>query len=574
MLPLTLRLWPIQHGLPRNYVPDTHLVRNALGMARDANPVPRVGEYSTYPYLLSYALLPVYAAQYALGRARGEWGGAQEFGFRLLEEPQRAHLPARWLVALIASLAPWIVLRGGRAMGLGRGAWVAAYLVATGLLHLQFSVQERPWAPLVTFLALAAWPAARHVESGRQNDLLFSGLAAALAFSCHQAGVLGLAIPGVAWLLGPVGWRGHELRRRLASGVLCVLVFALLSLAVGHPYYVVHGWVERADVAAGDALGSNAVTIGGQAWIPTFRPETFVKLGSAFAGYDPVLLALGIAGLPFVLARRAALPAVLFALGWAALFLFGQGDHTRYLLPLSVLLAWPAGRVAELCWRRPVARAVLLAALVVPLVQALRLGWVLRQEDTRSLAATRLAEVAPGAPIAVDVHGPELSLDRESLERLARWRELGARERHRLRYFSEWNAVPPDGPGFDALPLEAIFAYDRRESRSWVEPEHVDELGSDPNEVLRRLGRELLLVVDRTPDDGRPPILLDPAAPAEGPKMPPVRVERPPVFTVHPAGPDGRARFAGLPTELTFALTQIWQVERPGPELELYRLPE
>ena len=34
-LALFLRLWPIGHGLPRNYVPDTHVVRNALGMAKD-----------------------------------------------------------------------------------------------------------------------------------------------------------------------------------------------------------------------------------------------------------------------------------------------------------------------------------------------------------------------------------------------------------------------------------------------------------------------------------------------------------------------------------------------------------
>ena len=32
--PLALRLAPIGHGSPRNYIPDTHVVRSALGMAQ------------------------------------------------------------------------------------------------------------------------------------------------------------------------------------------------------------------------------------------------------------------------------------------------------------------------------------------------------------------------------------------------------------------------------------------------------------------------------------------------------------------------------------------------------------
>ena len=37
--PLGLRGSFVDHGMPRGYVPDVHIVRNALGMARDKNPV-------------------------------------------------------------------------------------------------------------------------------------------------------------------------------------------------------------------------------------------------------------------------------------------------------------------------------------------------------------------------------------------------------------------------------------------------------------------------------------------------------------------------------------------------------
>ena len=54
--------------------------------------------------------------------------------------------------------------------------------------------------------------------------------------------------------------------------------------------------------------------------------------------------------------------------------------------------------------------------------------------------------------------------------------------------------------------------------------------------------------------------------------MRPLELGGDPLWTVHPAGPGGSARDATLPTELSFALTAIWSVGRPGPKLELYRL--
>jgi len=57
LLPLGLRLWSIDHGSPRNYVEDTHIVKNALGMAKDQTIAPPVNKYSSYPNLLPYMLL-------------------------------------------------------------------------------------------------------------------------------------------------------------------------------------------------------------------------------------------------------------------------------------------------------------------------------------------------------------------------------------------------------------------------------------------------------------------------------------------------------------------------------------
>lgn len=578
LLPVALRLWPIEHGLPRNYVVDTHAVRGALGMAQDRDLSPPPGRYSNYPNLLPYVLLPVFGVEYAAGRALGEWGGPDEFGARLREDPWIAHLTARIVFALLACLAPFLTYRTARVLGLDRGAWVAAYLVATSLLHVHLSVQERPWAPLCTFAALSAWPAALHVRDGRTRDLMLSGVAASLAFATHQAGGLVLGLSGVAWLCGPLGWRGDELRRRLALGFGCVGLFAAVGVLLGYPYLLFGGGaVESAEVNDGSVPGAS-FSIAGLGFAFAFRWESTVALARALVGYDPVLVALALLGFLGALRARVARPFAWFAAFWALVFLLNQADHVRYLAPLTVLLAWPAGLFVQ-GWmaRGAVHRAVAFAVLALPLVQAVRLGWVLRQDDTRALAERALLEDADRSPVAIDIHGPRPPLSRAALERLARHRPLGSREQHRLARL-EAGEDTPAGAGVDALPLEAIIDTHERDGAAWIEEEEVPALGEDPNVALAGLGFERVLLVDKSPGDGAPPLLISDAPAAldlkgrTQPKMAPLAVVHPPIAVWDPGGSGGPVEGATLPSELTFALTEVWRHRRPGPRLELYRL--
>jgi hypothetical protein len=575
LVPLGLRLWPIDHGMPESYVPDTHVVKNALGMARDKHPVPPSGRYSTYPYLLSYVLLPVYAGEYALGRATGAWAGAGEFGNALLEDPSLAHLPARIVLALLCALTPWVVFRATRAAGLGKGAWVAAWLVATGLLHVHFSVQERPWGVLSLLFALTAWPAARYVAEPRKRTLLLAGLAAGLAFATHQAGILALGLAGLAWALGRP-WRGGDLRARAVDGVACVALFAVVALVLGHPYWLVHGAPEAASF---DDAPEVDVAIGGQALILDVRWASFVRLSKALVGYDGAIVVLAALGLWGALAQRGTRPVTLFALAWLAFFLTNQNDHVRYLLPAAVLLVWPAGVAAELLLARRWGVLVLAPLLVFPLVQALRLAWVLDRPDTREQAAALLSGDLPeSARVAIDRYGPNLPLDRASLERLAGWRELGSRERHRLAYLEA--GLEPPGPGsmagrgVDAIPIGDLFRFwDRRRTYALAPtPAESPELAGtadDAGAVLRALGVTHVLLVDRRPGDGVPPALVDAAPALDGFEKPRPLSVGDPILVVDPAGGGATPREALLPTDMDFPLTGLWQVERPGPRLVL-----
>jgi len=588
--------------MPANYVPDTHIVRSALGMAKDKNPVPVVGKYSTYPNLLPYMLLPVYAAEYAGGRATGAWGGAQEFGNHALEHPEDVHLPARILVAILSALLPLVAFGAARAMGMSLGAWVAAWLAATGLLGMHFGTQERPWEPMVVFMLLSTWPAARYVVGERRRALLLSGAAAGLAFATHQAGGAALLVTAVAWLLVAVRSRGElgaKWKQLVVNGALAVAAFAVVGVVLGHPYMLVHGATGESAVVMGDQLAKTpgAISIGGQGYVMTLRPESFERLSKALFGYDPVLLILGLGGFLFAWRKRCLWPALALLLAWGVLFLFGSNDHVRYLLPLTGFLCLPAGLFVErISARLPRRTALLVFALpmLFPLVQAARLEHVLGADDVRAAIAPELQAgelLPPGARLAIGRYGPDVPRSLASLERLAGVRELGAREKHRLMYLQALRESgiaaddpqygAPGGVGFDVVYLEDYFDFEDRTGSFQVK---VPELaGLSANEVLLRLGVTHVLFADKTPGDGVIDLLLAPRAGWKGGDKPapltglearsfwpPGHVE---YDSRHPSKPaeDGPTE-ARLPTELDFALTGIWDVERPGPALYLFEL--
>jgi hypothetical protein len=558
-LALLLRLAPIDHGAPRSYVPDGHMVRNALGMAQDKDPVPPITKYSTYPYLVPYLLLPVYGAQYAAGRASGAWSGSGEFAMRAKERPLLVVLPARALMALFGALTAWAVYRAARAAGMNKGAFVAAFLSATSLLNVHLSTHERPWAALVFFGALAAWRVIEYARSGARRELVFAGLAAGASFSCHQAGLAFLALPGLAWLLGPRGWKGDDLRARLVDGFACIALFALVAALVGHPYRLRYGATAAEQIIGGGQAGTLA--LGAQPLRLGLSLDSAQRLSVSFFGYDPALALLGLAGLVVALGRRELRALALGALVIGLFALFNPSDHVRYLLPAALLLALGAGAFVESLWENKLLRWGSLVLCALAFVQALRFDLVLRGFDTRNEFERTLGELPAGSVVAIDHYGPTPERSRAALERTAQFRELYGREAHRLAYF-EASVEPPGGAGLDVVGVEDLFGVDARTLAYGVkDDERVRALGSTPGEVLRALGVTHLVLAERRPGgEARPLRSL-----VEGLE---------PLAVLDPSAEKGDpCREALLPTEMDFPLSALWQVSRPGPRLELFALP-
>jgi hypothetical protein len=566
VLALLLRVLPLEHGLPRNYVPDTHAVRAALGMAKDHDLAPRVGKYSSYPYLMPYLLLPIYGAQYALGKMAGEWHSAEEFGGVIADHPERTALPARALVAVFGALTALAVFCAARALGLTRGAYAAMFLAATGLLHLQMSVQERPWVIVVFFGALCLWACIHYATTGRARSLVLSGACAGLAFAAHQAGLFFALLTACTWVFSAKDksdWKGSALTQRVLLALQAAIVCVIVGVVCGHAYYLVHGGVKESELV-GTSRAAELLSIGGQSLRFGFSWHSFAHLSKALIGYDPVLVGLGIFGLFLSWRSKSLRGPLVFTLLYATFFLFNPSDHIRYLLPLTVLLALPAGVVCDLVLERNQGRVALAALLLLPLAQSARMIWLLRQEDTRAEAERRLEEfAAPGSGrtyIAIDHYGPQVDLSRAALQELAGLRELRTREEHRMQQFKA--GIAPGGKlGIHALFVEEFLGYVDAEKKYGVVPERRG-LANTPAELFSTLHVTHFVMVNRRPSDPSAPFL---ASLADNWDL---------MWIIDPSRAGrGLSPEAFLPTEMDFPLTGLWRVDRPGPLIALYALP-
>ena len=571
VLPLSLRLIPIEHGWPRNYVPDTHLVNNALGMARDRDVIPPVNRYSSYPYLTSYILVPLYGVQYAIGRLDGTYTRGRDFERHALVHPEDVFLPARYVIAILGALTVWVTFRAGRAAGLRAGAWVAAWLVATAMLHVQFSVEERPWVPLSLWMAVAAWGSITYATRGGRRALLATTVAAACAFATHQIGLFLAGLVFLTWLLGPPRDSSIEpqpsLAKRLPQLAGCALLFIAVAIPLGHPYLLRYGLTRDADVVGGEAGAElGGVSIGGQRLLPKLDFDVTGPVLSSFLSYDGVLAVLGVLGLALALRRRGLWPVAMFTIVWSVFFAVYHNARVRYYLPVEAFFAIPAGLLVERFATRVALRPLLVVLLAIPLVQSLRLVRVLGAPDTRAVGETRLFELPESARVAIDRYGPAVDLDAESIERLREIRQRRdedwrAREEHRHARL-EWAAQGNlDGvaPGLDAIRVEELFGFDAEKGTVEVR-ESLREWGATPEALLRRLGVTHFLYVERRPGIDRN--LLEELV-----------ADWTPVWVVDPRRDVQRPAECVLPMEMRAPALALWGIERPGPRLTLYELP-
>jgi Dolichyl-phosphate-mannose-protein mannosyltransferase len=562
---MALYFLSLDHGLPQRYVPDDHAVRCALGIARDLGDgavgtlqalVPPAGHYTTYPYLLPYADLAAIGATYAGGRLVGAWHGTGEFGERVLANPTLAWLPARVVTALLTLLLPLATYRAARELGRGRNAAaLAALLAGSSLLVVHFAHTERPWAPMTALIAVTLAASLRLRRRRRVRDWAWAGACAGLAAATHPAGALAFGLPALAAL----AWR-PGVRALLAAAAAGLLV----ALLVGYPHLLVY----RADTGRGAIAGQlgadNAVELGGQAFDPTRLAGALAgPIAAAWFGYDPVLVVLGLIGV--VLAARGlrgrGAPLLLVPpLVLALLFLLYDGSHVRYLMPAAPFLAIGAVETLRRLLQaqggpRGVRVALAAAVVALPLLQAARLDLLLGRLDTRTEAAQRIADLTqPGQLIAVDGYGPPLQPSAASIRR---WHaQVWASQSEERALALAEAGVPEPSDARDVLPLYRFWKFQSCYPSDYLGPGGPTEL----EDFMQAWQVRWYAQVDRAPwREPRAPV--DAFTAAHGTLA----------FELSPTGATAPCE-AALPTEMSFALRDLWRYERPGAWVRLWRL--
>jgi len=304
----------------------------------------------------------------------------------------------------------------------------------------------------------------------------------------------------------------------------------------------------------------------------------------SWLGYEPVLVLAGLLGLLRLMYRSPSRELLLLVIAPAAcfviIFLVYDGTHVRYLMPAGLYLAVGAAsllRGLAQSGRTGAALAGLL--LAVPVVQAARLDQLLGRTDTRTLAAAALPGLTERAErIAVDGMGsrygpPIVPLSGPLREALSRGLWLGRTEGRVLE--ADAMGLPPSTDARAVVPITRFWRFDSYFASDFLYDGLSEAQHRADGRTFSADGRKIVPVslpdwmdewsidayiqVDRLPDaERRRPVTDFTEAACEL------------VWEVSPTG-SSPPEHAELPTDMSFALTQLWECERPGPWIRLWR---
>ncbi|MFM7299330.1 MAG: ArnT family glycosyltransferase [Planctomycetota bacterium] len=329
--------------------------------------------------------------------------------------------------ALAAAREPWVRIRlAASLLSLGAvvGAWalarrfvsapfvlLAAALVATSLVHVTYSSEQRPHGPTSGMVTLALWALVAWRERSNARSGSVAALTVTLAIAALQSS-FALLVPAVlAWWLRE---RRGSVTRELGLGIAGLTILAI-GIRLAYPFH----FDDRAGAAGEYDTGAETMWMGGHAlYTERFHGRGFGVMLNTFLGFDPWLLALAALGalmLGMAISNRRidrdveARSAAWIVLGYAVPFVlvFGVYDMTydRFVLPLVPLLAILAVWAAQRAWNslgerwRGSASGALLALIVLApsLAAAWHLGTLREREDTFESAARWLEQNAkPG----------------------------------------------------------------------------------------------------------------------------------------------------------------------------------
>jgi hypothetical protein len=527
---LALRLWGIGFGLPHEYhVDEVQYVRQAASLVETRlQPV-----WWNNPPFYKYIYLAEYGVLFVVGRLAGWYSSVGDFASKNSLNPALLYLIGRATTAIVGSLTVALAYWLGKAAYNRRVGLVSAALLGSSFIHVRdshFAVNDIAATFFVTLSLVAAIGLA---QTGRRRWYVLAGVALGLGFATKYSAILGAVPVLIAHLYSPnVRWRP---RLGLGLRLLALVAFTTVAAAiVGSPYFVLTpAKVVRDAYEALYLAGRN----GFDGWVIDSAGGYVFYLKTLIWGLGWPLFALTLMGLLVAIVRHFPKDVIIFSLPIAIFLVAGQQRmfFARFILPaVPALIILGAALlekvVASVTLKSRVARLILavftLVIITQPLLSSIRLDYLLNQTDTRTLAKNWIeTNIAADAKIAMDwpVYGPPLA----TLERAV----PDAQRVYNVTYV-----------GRSGLSDHPLSWYRKNGYDYLIASSLISEIGlaNKEQDIARRdfyesLPQELALMqtVAPTPDGYAPPFIFD---------------------------------------EIYGPAVSLWQRERPGPTLKIYRL--
>jgi hypothetical protein len=403
LVALGLRLWGIRQGLPYAYNSDedAHFVPRAIGMLTLGwNP-----HYFVNPPAYTDLLRLVFAAWF---------GGRAGVSYTFAVNPTAVFTLARVCVALLGTLAVWLLYVAGARL-FDRGvALLAAALEAVAFLPVFYSHLALNDVPTLAPLTLSLLGTAGVLRKGRARDYLIAGVG--LGFGCATKYTAGIALLPLLAAAASQYLEAPPAGRRVLLGLVLAGAAALVGFLIADPYSVLDFHAFEQGLAHQSSLSGEAQ---GKLGAPRESGLVYYLWSLTWGlGWVPAIAALAGAVMVWWRERK---------LGWVLvpaplLYLLFMGSEGRYfgrwLLPIFPILCLLAAFAALQCARVlarhfprlwPVFAAVAVGALCAQgVLYSVHSGLILSRADTRSLArAWMVAHVPAGAKVVVEPIVPD-----------------------------------------------------------------------------------------------------------------------------------------------------------------------
>jgi hypothetical protein len=391
-------------------------------------------------------------------------------------------------------------------------ALLAAFLVATSILHLWYSQQARPHSGAVAVTLLAILASLRLVRKPTLSSFVLLGLAVGASIATLQSGIATLLPLAAAFLLRA---------RSRASPWLLVLTLAIAGAIAFALYPSMAGTPEiKADTPREFlALHGSALYLMGHAiFLSSFRGEGVPLVVGGLCLYDPLIAGCAMFGLVRWISRprtprpresvaanqhgrrRYLLVALSYAVPYAVVIGLYRFSAQRFVIPLLPFLAclgayglrelWTLAQAGRF-WHRVSVGIAIGAVLTLQATAAVRLSSIRAQPDTSTEVATWIrSHIRPNDELVMISPGVELPLLR-ARDALARSRAMLPNANQR------WFAYEQSAP---AMADTALDRFDLVTVPASTVEERAT-LMKDPAEYLRRLDTKwVVLEVHRTYD--------------------------------------------------------------------------